>query len=404
MHRCLSSRSSPAQLVAVVEPTGFEVSGRTVEVEIDGVAVAAQDGMSLLEICDSAGRYIPRLCFYPGLACRGQVDAGAVECGLCVVRLGDGVLTLACATPATSGARVTTDDPELHALRLERLTRILARHPHICLACPDRDGCSRDQCTYGNPPESRCCDQFGRCELEKLIAHIDRDRVLRRRAVLVSRTASVEGRIRREPGLCIGCGRCVAACASSSDAARALELVSDFDAGNASRAVEEDAKPGPGLVVARPRRETLRASDCTFCGLCVIVCPTGAVTAPDQAGTRWLAERRKKLSVASPMLPPESRRATSVGNLAAVPGQAGVFTLFDRGGGVLRIGGVADLQKGIMAALEMPVCVEAAYFDTEFDLMFTQRESELLARYTAEHGHLPPGNDLGDDLYDDDRF
>ena len=42
---------------------------------------------------------------------------------------------------------------------------ILGDHPHVCLTCPQRDGCSRDDCMYGNPPEDRCCGEFGRCEI-----------------------------------------------------------------------------------------------------------------------------------------------------------------------------------------------------------------------------------------------
>ncbi len=132
------------------------------------------------------------------------------------MRLGDGSIALACATPAAPGLEVTTDDPELRVLRLERLAAILAEHPHICLSCPDRDGCTRDECTYGNPPEARCCGEFGRCELGKVVAFVDPAVALRRTAVAVSRDAVVEGRIRREPGLCVGCGRCVAACETAA--------------------------------------------------------------------------------------------------------------------------------------------------------------------------------------------
>lgn len=250
---------------------------RTLRLQVDGTTVSVEEGASLLDACDAAGRYVPRLCYHPGLGC-GAVDAapglaaGAGECGLCVVRVDDGPVMLACGTLAGPDAKVCTDDESLRVLRLERLGTILAGHPHICLSCPDRDGCTREECTYGNPPEARCCDQLGRCELERLVGWLDPAGQVARRSVGVDRAATSEGRIRLEMGLCIGCTRCVRICAVAPEAGTALEV----DAGGA----------------ARPRNGTLRASGCTFCGLCVMVCPAGALTAPGEAGARWLAGRR----------------------------------------------------------------------------------------------------------------
>jgi len=358
------------------------------QMRVDAAAVTVADGTTLLEACDAAGRYVPRLCFYPGLACCARAGVGGVECGLCVVRLQDGSVALACVTRAAADLEVTTQDPGLAAARLERLARILARHPHVCLACPDRDGCTRDQCTYGHPADARCCDQFGRCELGKMVAHLDSEGSLARGSVTVPRDAVQEGRIRREPGLCIGCGRCVMVCDTSPQAGRALEMV--------ARSVD----PAVGFV-ARPKRDTLRVSGCTFCGHCVMVCPAGALTAPGEDGARWLADRRAKSSLCTPVLPPEAWQAVDLAIMTAVPCEAGVFQLMDPEGQILRIGGVANLRQGLAEALAEPACVTVAFFKVELDPLYTQRESELLARYAHEHGHLPPGNDLAEDLYVD---
>jgi len=359
------------------------------EVLVDGVAVTVAAGATILEACDSAGRYVPRLCFYPGLTCCARSGLGGTECGLCVIRLSDGTVSLACTTEAVKGMEIATDDAGLRALRSDRLAQVLARHPHICLSCPDRDGCTRDQCTYGIPSEARCCAEFGRCELGKLAAHIDSGVGTRRGATSapgamgsVPREAVMEGRIRREPGLCIGCGRCVVVCEISPPAGRALGFI----------------RPG----VAGPRRGTLRDSGCTFCGRCVMVCPAGALTAPGDEGARWLASRREKNGLAAPTLPPQAWQAVTPEVIAQVSREAGVFQLVDADGKVLRIGGVADLQQGLTRALMEPACVAATRFCIELGLLFTQRESELLARYAQENGHLPPGNDLADDLFGDE--
>jgi predicted molibdopterin-dependent oxidoreductase YjgC len=370
---------------------------------IDGTTVSVGSGATILEACDAAGRYVPRLCHCPGFGCcAGKGADGAepclsTECGLCAVRLGDGSSVLACATVAAPGMDITTDDPGLRALRLERLAPILSRHPHICLSCPDRDGCARDECSYGIEPEARCCDEFGRCELGRLVARVDTTLALARTAVVVVRDAIVEGRIRRESGLCVGCGRCVRVCDGSRAAGRALELV-QMAAGDGQ--TREDGAPRP--LVAFPKRGTLCASGCTFCGQCVLVCPAGALTAPGEAGARWLADRRERSGLAAPLLPPEERRPFSPDRVAGVPHEAGVFQLFDRGGEVLRIGGVADLCRGLTEALADPACVSAVSFRVEVEPFFTQRESELLAQYVKGKGHLPPGNDLGDELFEDE--
>ena len=72
---------------------------------IDGQVVTAEPGATILEACDAAGLYVPRLCHYPGLGCAACATprttaatsgepagsgkpARAVECGLCAVEAG----------------------------------------------------------------------------------------------------------------------------------------------------------------------------------------------------------------------------------------------------------------------------------------------------------------------------
>jgi len=347
-----------------------------VTVHVDGVATGVEAGSTLLQACDVAGRYVPRLCHHPAVA---REDVGH-RCGLCAVRLGDGSVVQACSTMATADVEVCTDDDELQRLRAERLAAILARHPHVCLSCPDREGCSRDSCSHGVPVEARCCDKLGNCELALVVETVDPHGRIPRRAVVVSREATVEGRIRREPGLCIACGRCVSICGAASEAGQALEMAE----------------------IARAKNGTLRDSGCTFCGLCVLICPTGSLTASGPEGAKWLDARRDKHCLPSQVLPLQDRRLRLPEELGVLPHKPGVFTLLDPAGKVLQIKGVIDLQNGVREAVQSGAAGGPCSVRFEVEALYTQRETELLAQHVRDHGHLPDGDDLGDDLFADD--
>lgn len=366
-----------------------------IEILVDGSAIEAASGTTLLEACDAAGIYIPRLCSYPGLVCCAGSGLGGRECGLCAVKVtaaeegapdalgeGPGEIVLACRTLVAPGLRIVTSDTDIDSLRLRHLAAVMGAHPHVCLTCPDRDGCARNVCTFGHVPEARCCDEFGRCEIGRLCAYLDRSGTLDGAVVSVSRESATEGRIRREPGLCVGCGRCLTVCWHAEGGGKALEM-------------GPDERP-------RPTQGMLRASGCTFCGQCVIVCPTGALTAPGEAGVAWLAGRRERSGLAGTVLPPELWLPIDSDASASLPEGPGVFRLLDQSGTVLYIAGVADLRRGMALALREPTASSAVYFDFEEDPLYTQRESELLTAFAQRHGHLPPGNDMGDDLFGDD--
>ena len=391
-----------------VEDASAAVGSCLVRFTLDGAKVETSAGKSLLQACDELGVYVPRLCSYPGLPPVCSLLPGK-ECGLCLVRVSDGTTAgqgravHACATFVSSGLEVLTDDAELAEARLGRLGVILAGHPRECLNCPDRDGCTREECTYGNPPESRCCDKFGRCELARLVAYVDPSRSLPVSSRSEARTVTVEGRIGCEPALCVGCGRCVVVCETLPEAGRALTLVERDGAGAAGRPGSRSAEVGEASPdrrpVAVPREGSLRESGCTFCGQCVIVCPTGALRAVGERGATWLAGRREQSSLREAVLPPVRREEIDSSALARVPEGPGVFRLMDARGRVLRISGVPNLREGLAEALEEQSVAGASGFVVEIEPLYTQRESELLALYAQEHGKLPPGNDMGDDLF-----
>jgi ferredoxin len=397
----------------------------TVSITIDGTSVVAPAGATIMAACDLAGIYVPRMCAYPGL---GQVG----DCGLCFVRVEGsgsaegGEARRACSVKAVDGMVVSTTDPQAQTFRRNSMADILGDHPHVCLTCPLRDGCDRNECMYGNPPQVRCCGEFGRCEIAKVAAYVG---ALEQAPAYQFRALgeSVDHQIRRDLDLCVGCGRCVIACDTLVEAGKALQLVATatlvghdpggalYMATEAARIAAEVAGDGVSAIaewkpksylgrnVAVPKQDNLRASGCTFCGACVMVCPSGALTAVGAKGAAWLAKRRARTTLAAPVLPPEDRlpfTADAVDDVA--PGRAGVFVLYDAGGNILQISGAADLRAGLGLALSDSETGAAVSFTCEDEHLYTQRESELLARHLQAHGRMPRGNDIVGLFGDDD--
>jgi NADPH-dependent glutamate synthase beta subunit-like oxidoreductase len=258
----------------------------SISFSIDGRGIETRAGASILEAAREAGIYIPSLCSHPdlppfeGVQGVAQVYRGKetrlegatqttaeVGCRLCLVEVeGLAEATKACTTPVSQGMVVRTNTPTVLALRQENLARILATHPHVCLMCAQREGCSRSQCSMNVPVPERCCDKFGACEIQKVADYIgirsDTPRYVHRELPVVTE----EPLFRRDYNLCINCGRCVRAC---------HDLRGIGALGVTFLPVQQAGQDGEALV--GHLEPTLAESGCKFCGACVEVCPTGTL-------------------------------------------------------------------------------------------------------------------------------
>ena len=269
----------------------------TLSLIIDDTSIEAPQGISILEAADRAGIYIPRLCSHPDLPpaagllpvesiYRGdqhftnQVQDREFEgCRICLVRIdGREEFARACNTPVEHGMVVHTDTPELRAQRRENLAPFLARHPHACLTCAQRDGCSRTQCSTNVPETERCCLLLGDCELQRLADYVGISEDIPRYVPAGYPLLDLDPLFTRDYNLCIGCLRCVRAC-SELRGVHALGFVFDSD--------------GNGIV--GPVSPSLGSSACRFCTACVEVCPTGALMdkRPDSSAVHYRPDERQ---------------------------------------------------------------------------------------------------------------
>jgi NADPH-dependent glutamate synthase beta subunit-like oxidoreductase len=242
--------------------------GQPVELTIDGKLIQAPLGASVLNAACAAGIYIPALCAHPDLPPaqqRGCADKGDGGCNLCLVEI-QGVpdLSKACSTAVSAGLVLHTNTPKVQKARQDNLAKILGTHPHVCLVCPQRDGCSRTQCSYGNPPETRCCSIFSSCELRKVSDFIGIPNTTPPYKPAQLPVITNEPFFDRDYNLCIDCRRCLVAC-NDVRGVGCLEVKEVQTAQGVRRYV--------GTIA-----DTLLESGCKFCQACVVVCPTGALT------------------------------------------------------------------------------------------------------------------------------
>ncbi|MHA1108285.1 MAG: NADH-quinone oxidoreductase subunit NuoG, partial [Alphaproteobacteria bacterium] len=105
---------------------------------IDGVEIEVQDGLTVLQACEIAGKEVPRFCYHERLSVAGN-------CRMCLVEMERSPKPIAsCAMPVGEGMVIRTNTPLVKKAREGVMEFLLINHP---LDCP-------------------ICDQGGECDLQ----------------------------------------------------------------------------------------------------------------------------------------------------------------------------------------------------------------------------------------------
>jgi [NiFe] hydrogenase diaphorase moiety small subunit len=116
------------------------VDGETFSFSIDGIVVEAIQGQTVLQACDTAGVYIPRLCHHPDLAPSGT-------CRVCTCKI-NGRSAAACVTPAVKGMVIENDTVMLTADRRTIIEMLFVEGNHPCPYCVASGDCELQALGY----------------------------------------------------------------------------------------------------------------------------------------------------------------------------------------------------------------------------------------------------------------
>ena len=197
---------------------------------VDGKKLTAPAGTLLIEACKSVGIEVPSFCYYPNLSLQGA-------CRMCLVKIEKmPKLQTACTTTVTEGMIVATDSDEVRQARKAMLELVLGNHPLDCPVCDAGGECELQDMTFSyGAAESKFMEAKNHKNEQQWspVVYFDRPR-------------------------CILCYRCVRVCGEAMDV---------WALGVQNRGVSS--------IIAPNQNDHL---ECEECGMCIDICPVGALT------------------------------------------------------------------------------------------------------------------------------
>ena len=201
---------------------------------INGLSVTVPSGTTIINAAKKIGVTITSFCYQPDLRAWGS-------CQMCIVNvLGKrGGPIISCATPVRDGMEVATHDEISYKNRQDLLKLFLVDH---ALDCPT-------------------CDASGECQLQDSTYEYGVAENPFHRPKRVREVEHFSDLIDFKHDRCVTCSQCIRTCE---------EVIGASAITMANRGYESTIIPAFG--------NSLYDTDCTHCGMCVQVCPVGALT------------------------------------------------------------------------------------------------------------------------------
>ena len=204
------------------------MSTELIHLTINGQSYEVPKGARLIDVCRDKGFDIPSFCYYSDLALQAS-------CRMCLVRIEKmPKLQTSCTITCTDGMVVTTQSEEIEKAQRAMTEFLLANHP---LDCP-------------------VCDRGGECELQEMTFDWGglEERFTEKKNYYAERYLSPM--VANDPQRCILCKRCTRVC---------------------DEWMGEDAIEAGGRGAHTVIGTYMGWLDCSQCGNCIEVCPTGTL-------------------------------------------------------------------------------------------------------------------------------
>lgn len=168
--------------VAVESVPQPEPDPNAVAITLNGRAIVARKGETIIAAADREGEYIPRFCYHPRMSAVGM-------CRQCMVEVDTGrgpMLQPSCMITVSPEMKVDTDTPTAKRAQEGMLELLLANHPLDCPVCDKGGECPlQDQTISHGPGESRFVEE--KRHYEKPIALSEHVLLDRERCILCDR-------------------------------------------------------------------------------------------------------------------------------------------------------------------------------------------------------------------------
>lgn len=221
----------------------------TVQVIINGKAIAVPKKTTILEAAKLLNIKIPTLCHLK-LEDFGIVNKQAT-CRVCMVEVeGNNGLVPSCAQECVDGMVIKTDSIKAIFARRANVELLLSNHPKDCLTCPKNLD----------------------CELQTLANQLNVREIHYQGEMMNYPKDESSLALIKDPNKCVMCRRCETMC-------NEVQTVGVLSAVNR----------GFDVVVGPAFHLNMIDTACTFCGQCVAVCPTGALTEKNNTTQVWQA-------------------------------------------------------------------------------------------------------------------